>query len=104
MGPETGVQFVDNLPRFITFLRDNPIFKVVFPKKVRGSNYKNQKVVFSGFRDDVMKKKIIDGGGEVVNTVSGKTTLLIVKEKNSSSKIVKAEKLGVKVILKSEFK
>ena len=111
IGEETVDQFVKNLPRFMTFLEENPIFNVEFPRVPSESDsedegdgeFKDQKVVFSGFRDEDLKNRIESGGGEVVNTVSGKTTMLIVKENNGSSKIKKAEKLGVTIKLLSEM-
>ncbi len=39
---------------------------------------KNKTVVFTGFRDAAMQKKVEDQGGRVTNAVSGKTDVLVV--------------------------
>jgi DNA ligase (NAD+) len=62
-------------------------------------------VVFSGFRDDVLKKKIEDSVCKVSDTVSKHTTLLLVKDIHSeSSKTKKATELGIRIQDVSEFK
>ena len=60
---------------------------------------------FSGFRDKNLESKIVQEGGEIVDTISKKCTILIVKELNSSSsKIVKAQKMGIKIMKKDDVK
>jgi len=58
----------------------------------------NQHVVFSGFRDSELEKEIVAGGGKVQTTVNQKTTLVLVKDINSTSgKTQKALELGIAV-------
>ena len=60
--------------------------------------------VFSGFRDATLKSKIESYDGNVKDTINNKTTYLIVKEKEgNSSKIKKAQELGIKILTKDEL-
>jgi NAD-dependent DNA ligase len=62
------------------------------------------KVVFSGFRDKNLEKFIISKGGEVSTSISSKTSLIIIKDINSiSSKIEKAKKKQIPIILYSDI-
>jgi len=57
------------------------------------------KIVFSGFRNEEFKKYLESKGYEVTDSVSSKTSYLVVKEKGSgSSKEVKAIELGVPIL------
>ena len=56
----------------------------------------------SGSRDD-MKKNALNLGAEIQSTVSGKTDILICGENVGSTKLTKAEKLGVKVLSEEDY-
>ena len=59
---------------------------------------------FTGFRDKNLEKQIIEGGGNVMNTISKHTDILVVLDINKkSSKISKAKSLNVKIVSKEEF-
>lgn len=61
-------------------------------------------IVFTGFRDAELEKKIEALGGEVLNSLSKKTNFLIMKEKGSgSSKEKKALENGATIFTKEEF-
>lgn len=63
-----------------------------------------KQIVFTGFRNPELEKKIETLGGEVGNTLSKKTSILIMKEKGSgSSKEKKALDYGVEVMTVEEF-
>jgi DNA ligase (NAD+) len=63
-----------------------------------------KQIVFTGFRNPELEKKIEALGGEVGNTLSKKTCILIMKEKGSgSSKEKKALDYGVEVMTVEEF-
>jgi DNA ligase (NAD+) len=63
-----------------------------------------KQIVFTGFRNPELEKKIEALGGEVGNTLSKKTSILIMKEKGSgSSKEKKALDYGVEVMTVEEF-
>lgn len=69
-----------------------------------GAESKDYKVCFSGFRDKELENKASENGYEIMNSVSSKTSILVVKKKDSkSSKIDKAKQLGVPVVSKEEF-
>lgn len=66
----------------------------------------NDKIfVFTGFRDASLEKQIINLGGKVTSAISKKTTDLIVLSNNhkSSTKMVKAKNLGIKISTKTEL-
>lgn len=61
--------------------------------------FKNQVVVFTGFRDEEMKRFIEVEGGVVKNSMVNGTTLLITKNLSfTSSKIVQANKRGIEMM------
>lgn len=60
--------------------------------------------VFSGFRDDALKEQITRAGGRVTTTVSGLTTVLIVKDlKSKSQSVKKAKELNIKIVDRDSF-
>jgi hypothetical protein len=67
----------------------------------------NMVVVFSGFRDAELGAKITTRGGRVTTSVSGKTTILVVKDISDPSvvtgKIVDARKYNIPIISKDDF-
>ena len=72
--------------------------------KNKKQTLEGMKIVFSGFRDKELENKITELGGEVVNTISKNTNILIVKDINdTSSKIIKAKELGIKIIKLENF-
>ena len=55
-------------------------------------------IVMTGFRDKNLNAMIKDLGGEVGDNINKKTTIVLAKDISSgSSKIAKAQKLGIKV-------
>ena len=66
--------------------------------------FKDQTIVFTGFRNKDWQKFIESEGGKVSGTTSKNTTLLVYNDgEESSAKYVAAKKLGIKTIPKSEF-
>ncbi len=59
--------------------------------------------VFANFERDEIKNVIEAHGGKVLSGVSGKLNYLIAGENAGSSKLEKAEKLGIQVISESQF-
>jgi DNA ligase (NAD+) len=86
---------------------DIPIYNTYMktPKKEATSDkYKGYNVCMTGFRDKELEDKIISGGGAICSGVSKTTTHLIVADINSgSSKMEKANKLGVKIVKREDF-
>ena len=63
-----------------------------------------QVVVFTGFRDAKVKSKVEEIGGEVGETITKKTTILLTKDMSStSSKIEKAKQSGIQVMHIDDF-
>ncbi len=76
-------------------------------EKNEGGVFNGQKVVLTGtlldFKRDDASKIIESLGGEVVGSVSKKTTLVLAGE-NAGSKLDKAKALNIKIISEEEFK
>ena len=102
---KTSTRFVENIPSFIKFMKEMPFLKIKHSIKEEGE-FKGKVIVFSGFRDSELKEKIENSGGKVMDTVSNKTTYLIIKkyEDKKTSKIKKAESLNVKILLENKFR
>jgi DNA ligase (NAD+) len=63
-----------------------------------------QIICFTGFRDQALKTRIEQQGGTVIDDVSSRTTMLVVKDTTSTSgKIKTAQKLNIGIISKEEF-
>ena len=68
------------------------------------ADFTNQKVSLTGFRDQDINDFIEDNGGRVTTSVSKNTTLVVYVETNKkSSKLKKAEDLGINMIVKDDF-
>lgn len=124
----TATQFIENLPKYFEFVDANDIdcmFEVYksdneiiekkdSPKEISSAssskvvkedyNFNDQKIVFTGFRNEKLEKLIKGHGGSVSTSVSKNTSLVIRKdEEKESSKIKKAEELGIKIMALSDF-
>lgn len=106
----TAKQFIDNLPLFYKMYEESGIncekespLKHVSPSKII-SPFNNKKFIFTGFRNKDWEKIIVDSGGKVVTAISKSTDYLIVKNKrDKSSKIDKANELGINILDIDEF-
>ena len=66
--------------------------------------YESHTFLFTGFRDDKLKKTILENGGIIKETISKKITHLIVPEEGfTNSKVVKACSMGISVIFKNDI-
>lgn len=68
----------------------------------RNTLFSDIKVVFSGFRDKTWKTLIEEGGGEVQNNITSKTTL-VVSDNTDTTKIQLAREKGIEIISKDAF-
>jgi NAD-dependent DNA ligase len=106
-------KFVDNLDTFnifynqlkkrynLKYLEDNIDKK---KEQNKEQTFKEQKIVFTGFRDVVLQDLIESQGGKVSTSVSSKTTLVIHADNEiNSTKLKDAEKLNINIISKSKF-
>jgi DNA ligase (NAD+) len=111
----TADKFVDNLDKFKIFYKqlkeiyDLDYIEEELKEKEENNDenkdlFKDQKIVFTGFRDNNLEDIIEIMGGKVSTSVSSKTTLVVYADnEENSSKLEKAKKLEIKVISKSEF-
>lgn len=103
---KTAEKIVLNLDKAINFLNEVKPF-VTFnsiTEKIEKGDLKDLTILFSGFRDMELEKKIIDNGGKVLTSVSKNLKILIVKDKSSTtSKVEKARTLGVEILEYDEF-
>lgn len=96
---KTASLFIQNLPEFLKFLKKNQYFNFSEKEKKKG-----EIIVFSGFRDKELEERILSRGGEIGNSVTSKTNLLIVKDDKETSKTKKAKELKIKIIDLETFK
>jgi len=103
---KTAEKIVLNLDKAINFLNEvKPFvtFNSIIEKTEKG-DLKDLTILFSGFRDMELEKKILDNGGKVLTSVSKNLKILIVKDKSSTtSKVEKARTLGVEILEYDEF-
>jgi len=91
-----AVQALDNFKDFFSFTKD---YITIAEDAVVGSSMAGQKICFSGIRDKDLAAKIEAAGGTIQSGVSGKTTLLVTKDPNSTTgKPQKARELGIEII------
>ena len=103
---KTAEKVVSGIDAFREFVKAIlPFIKLKEKEEKVSNSLAGQKFVFTGFRDPELKEAIEKNGGTVTDTVSSKTSMLIVsKIEESSTKVTKARQLGVKIIQRSEFK
>lgn len=97
--------YVDNYDKFYEFIKDLPV--TITEKKETekvSTDLDNEVFVFTGVRRKDLEEVIQSKGGTIGGSVSKNTTYLVMKVKGSgSSKEVKAESLGVKIITVDEL-
>jgi len=105
IGNINAKQFVENIKKFYEFL-DNIGYKCEKIKEdiIIKTVLKDKKFIFTGFRNKDWEKLIVNSGGNVVTAISKNVDYLIVKNKtDKSSKIDKANELGIKILDMEEF-
>jgi DNA ligase (NAD+) len=102
---KTSTTFVNGINDFINFyglISDYVTFSDG-PQTV-SDKLKDEVIVMTGFRDKNLQEQIESLGGRVASAVSGKTTIVITNDVNSSSsKIKKAKSMGIPVFELSDF-
>lgn len=105
IGNINAKQFVENIKKFYEFL-DNIGYKCEKNQEdiIIKTVLKDKKFIFTGFRNKDWEKLIVNSGGKVVTAISKNVDYLIVKNKtDKSSKIDKANELGIKILDMEEF-
>ena len=106
---KTAEKILNNLDRAKKFMRDIDPFVTYDTTNIptilkESATLENITVLFSGFRDQDLEKKILSRGGKILTSVSKNLKILIVKNISSStSKIEKARSLNVDILLYDEF-
>lgn len=104
---KTALKIVDNLvwaDKLILLLSEFATFEKEIIENDNEFIF-SKKFVISGFRDKNLENEIVRKGGKIVSSVSKNTDFLIVKNLNeTSSKIIKARELSIRVIEVEEFK
>jgi DNA ligase (NAD+) len=103
---KTADVFLKGLPKFKKWLEETGV-KYVKPGSVYSKEGKlnGQIIVMTGFRDKDLKGEIEALGGEVADTLTSKTTILLAKDTSEeSSKIDKARKLKIPIMDVDGFK
>ncbi len=97
--------FLEHFPQFLKFLKENSYYKIKKFETKKGK-LSGKTFVFTGFRDAKLKDQVESLGGKVLDSVSAKTDLLVYgkSEDLDKSKGAKAKKLGVKTVIRDEFK
>lgn len=94
--------YLDNYDNFYEFIKDLPV-TIEKEKEKKYNNMKNDlegmSVLFTGIRRQDLVDVIESRGGKNLSAISKNVTHLICKDKNStSSKMVKAKELGIKIM------
>ena len=104
-GALTAQKFTDKLPEFKAWLKTVPINPVVKTKKAPTKGpLLGQYVLFTGIRDASMESEIEKLGGQIATSIS-KATILVAKDKSStSSKSEAAREKGIPILTPAQFR
>ena len=112
---KTAKLFADHLPEFHKFKKETgltcgePKAKAMraqdqaTPLPPQAAALKDITVVFTGFRSKILEEFIVASGGKVGTSISKNTGLVIRKDHEESSKVDKANELGIKLVNLSDF-
>ena len=102
---KSALSYLEGFDKFFEFIKDLPIgIKKESAFAPTSSELKDKQFVFTGVRSADAEQKIMEMGGKIGSGVSKNTSYLIMKAKGSgSSKEVKAESLGVKIMTLAEL-
>jgi DNA ligase (NAD+) len=104
--------FEENLPDFVLWLENHPDITIQSnePKKIIKKSIttalSGKVIVFTGFRDDIMKKQMEEQGATLLDKVAAKTKtdILVVKDlSKTSANTTKAQKQGAKIMSHDDF-
>jgi NAD-dependent DNA ligase len=109
VGESRAKSYLEGLKAFKKFKKDNKLVcvsKVETPIVVQSNVMKDKIIVFTGFRDAELEKKIESMGGKVGSSVNKKSTHLVYKSlEKSSKKITEAKALNtISVLQVDDFK
>ena len=103
----SATKFIESLDEFQEFYNEIATIVTIKDYVVKGSTngiFKDETIVFTGFRNKDWDTIIEINGGKKTNSVSKNTTLLVYADgEESSSKYLTAKKLGIQMMNKSVF-
>jgi len=100
---------VKNIPAFKRFIRENDLeYKLEYIKEQASYDTSHplyeKNILITGFRDEDFKMNIRNVGGKIASGISSNVDILVVKSMDSTtSKMKKAQELGVDIMTKDEF-
>jgi len=104
---KTTKKIVEGYYKFLKFYKKlKKLYNISIKKKTKKitNKFKNQNIVFTGFRNKELENVINNEGGNVKTSISKNISLVIYKDKNEkSSKLIKAEKLNIPIIQLNDF-
>ncbi len=109
MSEKTSDLFVDYIDNFMDFIKEAKLeYKlesIQQPTSIANTNHPlyGKHIVFSGFRDKDLMKKLTDIGVELTSSVSSNTFLVIMNSNEPTGKSIQANKLHVPIALVSDF-
>lgn len=99
----TAKAFNDGLKLFFYLCSGTPV-SISFIQEETVENDNPESVCFTGFRNKQWEERLVKEGHKVVSGVSKNTTILVTKDKeSSSSKIKKAKELSIPILTPEEF-
>ena len=107
---KTADIFIIGMPKFIEWLTIHYMIKIELENLAskdipKGNKFTGMIAVFTGIRNVDMETQIIDGGGVIGSSISGKTTIVIAKDPlEGSNKLNKAREMGIEIVSITEFK
>ena len=99
----TAKAFNDGLKLFFYLCSGTPV-SISFIQEETVENDNPESVCFTGFRNKQWEERLVKEGHKVVSGVSKNTTILVTKDKeSSSSKVKKAKGLSIPILTPEEF-
>ena len=106
---ELSESFIDNINKYKIFIKTikdyiqyTNLSKQPLESKINKKMEKSEVVVFSGFRDKILKQTLEKNGHIVNDNVTKETTVVVYDEDDDSSKCQKAKKMCIKLIQKED--
>ena len=113
---KTAEKFVEKIPKFVTFMNNCGLKDILYssyPVKTSdatelgglgGLPLQGKKIVMTGFRDKELMEKIKANGGDIGDSVTKNTFVVLVKNKDEDTgKADQARKLGIPLMIPEEF-
>jgi DNA ligase (NAD+) len=105
IGPEFSTGFGVKFAEFVDFMELLDITPSGEKKiAVKSDKMSGSIVLFTGFRDEKLADRVIELGGEIVSSMSGRVNLIVRKDSTvSNTKIDKAMRDGIRVITQEDL-